>query len=155
MQGDSWETAHCLGHLARERVIKQTNPTDKPLCCEQSRVGKFSGGNITYAWSVLSAPSRWNTYNYYRKEKARCYWLLWTNKATPVFPCRMWAQDPHWHSCVLFSLLLRHNWIPSLQIFLFFPNGKLSDTGLFETERAVLGRTGKNPGMDFFSDIVL
>lgn len=68
MQGYSWETAHCLGHLAREMVIKQINPIDNPLSCEQSHVGKISGGNITYAWPVLSAPSR-STYNYYRKEK--------------------------------------------------------------------------------------
>lgn len=32
----------------------------------------------------------------------------------------------------------------------FFPNGKLSDAGLFEAETAILGTTGKNPGMDFF-----
>lgn len=52
------ETAHCLGHLARERVTKQTNPIDNSLSCEQSCVGKILGGNITYAWPVLSPPSR-------------------------------------------------------------------------------------------------
>lgn len=39
--------------------------------------------------------------------------------------------------------------------FFGFPNGKSSDTEAFEAERAVLGGTGKNPGMIFFFKYML
>jgi len=37
--------------------------------------------------------------------------------------------------------------------YFFFPNGKLSDTEVFEAEGTILGKTGKIPRKDFFSDI--
>lgn len=74
-------------------------------------------------------------------------WLLYSYSAKCM--CSMPTGTAMEVCCFFFSFFQGTVWVHSLQIF-FFPNGKLSATEVFKVEGAILGKTGRNPGKDFF-----
>lgn len=138
----AWDTLEEKG--LQKRPIQQTIPS-----AVSKRVGKISQGNTTYAWPVLSAPSRclpkittgkrrWGAASCSESIKpllcfpAECEHRVLTVTAVCCSPC-CWGT--------IWSLPCR---------YFFFPYWQVKWHRMFEVERAILGRTGKNPGINFF-----
>lgn len=74
-------------------------------------------------------------------------WLLYSYSAKCI--CSMPTGTAMEVCCFFLFFFPRHS-LDSFTADFFFPNGKLSATEVFKVEGAILGKTGRNPGKDFF-----